>query len=125
MDLMFLFWSISVGIICGAGLAEVAVICSILVSVLIVVLDKLPVARVPLILTINAVSEEGAKQGIIEVIETQCRYYKIKSQTIAGESLNLVFEVRTDQELTLTELLSHEKAVRSVSLLSHDGEVTY
>ena len=26
MDLMFLFWSISVGIICGAGLAQVAVI---------------------------------------------------------------------------------------------------
>ena len=32
MDLMFLFWSISVGIICGAGLAQVAVILSVVVT---------------------------------------------------------------------------------------------
>ena len=35
MDLVFLFWSISVGIICGAGLAVVAVVASIIITVII------------------------------------------------------------------------------------------
>ena len=39
MDLMFLFWSISVGIICGAGLAQIAVILSIVVTVGVFILD--------------------------------------------------------------------------------------
>ena len=44
MDLMFLFWSISVGIICGAGLAQVAVILSVIITVGVLILDHLPVA---------------------------------------------------------------------------------
>ncbi len=42
MDLVFLFWSISIGIICGAGLYEVALVTSVAVPVCILVLDVLP-----------------------------------------------------------------------------------
>ena len=42
MDLMFLFWSISVGIICGAGLAQVAVILSVVLTLGILILDQMP-----------------------------------------------------------------------------------
>ena len=44
MDLVFLFWSISVGIICGARLYVIAVILSVFVTIVIFVLDKMPVA---------------------------------------------------------------------------------
>lgn len=47
MDLMFLFWSISVGIICGAGLAQVAVILSVVMTLGILILDRLPVRARP------------------------------------------------------------------------------
>ena len=36
MDLAFLFWSISAGIICGAGFAGIAVVASLFVTVLII-----------------------------------------------------------------------------------------
>lgn len=49
MDLVFLFWSISVGIICGAGLAEVAVILSLLITIGILLLDKMPVVSTPML----------------------------------------------------------------------------
>ncbi|MEF2837258.1 MAG: DUF4956 domain-containing protein, partial [Oscillospiraceae bacterium] len=54
LDLMFLFWSISIGIICGAGLAQVAVILSVVLTLGIFILDRLPVARAPMILVVNA-----------------------------------------------------------------------
>lgn len=54
MDLVFLFWSISVGIICGAGLAEVAVILSLKVTLGILLLDKMPAVSTPMLLVINA-----------------------------------------------------------------------
>ncbi len=56
MDLMFLFWSISVGIICGAGLAQVAVILSVVMTLGILILDRLPVARAPMIFVVNAIT---------------------------------------------------------------------
>ena len=42
MDLVFMFWSISIGIICGAGLYEVALVTSVAVTVFILVLDMIP-----------------------------------------------------------------------------------
>ena len=54
LDLMFLFWSISVGIICGAGMAQIAVILSVGLTVAILLLEKLPVAKAPMILVVNA-----------------------------------------------------------------------
>ena len=50
MDLAFLFWAISTGIICGAGLAEIASILAIVVTIMIFALDRIPVGKDPLIL---------------------------------------------------------------------------
>ena len=47
MDLVFLFWSISIGIICGAGLYEVALLTCLVVTILILVLENLPASRAP------------------------------------------------------------------------------
>ena len=54
MDLMFLFWAIAVGIICGVGMAEIAIILSIIMTVGIIVLNGLPVAKAPLLFVVNA-----------------------------------------------------------------------
>ena len=54
MDLMFLFWSISVGIICGAGIAQIAVILSVVLTCGILILDHFPAAKAPMILVVNA-----------------------------------------------------------------------
>ena len=49
MDLVFLFWSIGTGIICGAGLAEIAVILALLLTAGVLLLDRLPVVSVPVL----------------------------------------------------------------------------
>ena len=33
MDLLYLFWSVSVGIVCGAGLFEIAIISSVVITI--------------------------------------------------------------------------------------------
>ncbi|MDE7286704.1 MAG: DUF4956 domain-containing protein, partial [Lachnospiraceae bacterium] len=42
MDLVFLFWAISIGIICGAGFAVIAVIASAVLTVGLLLADHLP-----------------------------------------------------------------------------------
>ena len=64
MDLVFLFWSISIGIICGAGLYEVALVTSVAVTVCILVLDLLPVAKAPMMLVVNS-SVMDAEEAVL------------------------------------------------------------
>ena len=61
MDLVFLFWSISVGIICGAGFTLIAVIASIGLTAVIVIFVSAPDAKGNLILIVNSKSYENER----------------------------------------------------------------
>ena len=100
MDLVFLFWSISVGIICGAGLAEVAVILSLLITIGILLLDKMPVVSTPMLMVINADSSEAEEQ-ILTAVKKYSKYSKVKSRNMSGERLSMIIELRTKQESEL------------------------
>ena len=124
MDLMFLFWSISVGIICGAGLAQVAVILSVVITLGILVLDHMPVAKAPMILVVNA-SDLDAEDAVAETVKKYTKLYHVKSRNMTATTLDLVIELRTAEGSKLVREIMSLKGVCSASLLSHDGEVTF
>lgn len=124
MDLVFLFWSISVGIICGAGLYEVALLTSLVVTVLILVLENLPASRAPMMLVVNLNSPDGEKE-LLEQVKAYSRICRIKSRNISNGKEDLVIEVRTRKEAEMARELSGLSGVEAVALISHDGEVTF
>ncbi len=124
MDLVFLFWSISVGIICGAGFAIIAVIASLVLTVGILLADWLPIAKAPQILLVNSDTYENEEE-IIEIIKKHCSLHKVKARNLTKDHLDMAIEVRVKGEGPLvTELMSLQNIV-SASLISHDGEVTF
>lgn len=125
MDLVFLFWSISIGIACGSGMLEIAVIGSILLTVLILFLDRLPLAKAAMILVISAQAGKEHTDRITELVKKHSRHYKVKSRNITGEQLDMVMELWGADEEELTEELAALPGIHSVSLMSHDGEVTF
>ena len=94
MDLMSLFWSISVGIICGAGLAQVAIILSIVLTLGVLILDRMPVAKAPMILVVNA-SDLRAENRVTETVVVYDKHYNVKSRNMTASSLDLIIELRT------------------------------
>ena len=79
MDLVFLFWSIGTGIICGAGLSEIAVILALLLTIGVLVLDRVPVVSVPMLLVVNA-DDCGMEEKIVETAKHYCKACKVKSR---------------------------------------------
>ena len=125
IDLMFLFWSISVGIICGAGLAQIAVILSLVLTVILLILENLPVARAPMILVVNSADPE-AEEDVMEVVnEFSSRRPVIKSRNMTAQSLDLTIELRTAEGSELVKKVMEVDGILYASLLSHDGEVTF
>ena len=124
MDLVFLFWSISIGIICGAGLYEIAVLTSLLVTVGVICLDLVPTSKAPMMLVVNA-TELNAEEAVVEAVKAAGKVCKVKSRNYTEGHLDLIIEVRVTEEAKLVKAVSEIAAVRSVSLISHDGEVTF
>lgn len=123
MDLVFLFWSISVGIICGAGLSEIALILSLVTTAVILVLDRIPVIKAPMILIVNA--DASADATILTEVKKYAGTFTEKSRVLTDGNLELVYELRTKDVPALSKALSALKGVTSVSVLSHDGEVSF
>ena len=124
MDLAFLFWSISIGIICGAGLYEIALVTSVGVTVFILVLDMLPVGKAPMMLVVNS-SEMNGEKAVLDVVGKYARYYKVNSRNLSKGRLDLVIELKVKEESALVSEVAALDGMLSASMISHDGEVTF
>lgn len=124
MDLMFLFWAIAVGIICGVGLAEIAILLSLMLTVGVIVLNYFPVAKAPLMLIVNA-SDIGAEESIIETVRAYAKHPVVKSRNLTKNSLDLTIELRCAEGSKLVRSVMELDFVEYASLISHDGEVTF
>lgn len=124
MDLVFLFWSISIGIICGAGLYEVALVTSVAVTVFILVLDMIPVSRAPMMLVVNS-SKMDDEQTILDVVGKYAKSYKVKSRNLSKGRLDMVVELRVKDESGLVSEVAALDGMIGASLIAHDGEVTF
>lgn len=122
MDLIFFFWSISAGIICGAGFAMIAIIASLAMTLVIVIIALFHVERGALVLIVNT---NGYVEDAIEtVLKQHCSSWKVRSRSITGESVNMAIEVRTSRPVDLLKNAMQTPNVVSASLLEHDGEIS-
>ena len=124
MDLVFLFWSIAEGIMCGAGMALLAALLALLITVGVFVLDKLPMVRALKIMTISA-SDYECEEKIMQILKSYCKICNVKSRALSCGGLNLVVEFSGEEEAACTRELMQVAGVHSVTALTHDGEVTF
>lgn len=123
-DLVFLFWSISTGIICGAGLFEVAIITALLVTVVLLVLELIPTRSESMLLIVNA-DDCDVEEALMKVVSGYAKKPRVKSRNINAHGCDMIVELCVKDGGSLVKEVSGIKGVRNVSLLSHDGEVTY
>ena len=123
LDLVFLFWSISVGIICGAGFAMIAVAASIAMTVIVSFFSFSSEAKGALLLVVNADSYKAEKE-IMKVTEQFCQYARTRARNVTKTSLNLAVEVKVKDAGELIDALMGLEDVTSASLVEHDGNIT-
>lgn len=121
LDLLFLFWSIGTGIICGAGLYEIAIILAVFVTVGILFLNIIPMKINSYLLVVN-----GSKDmDVDKLMEIASKYgkCKVRSKNLGLENIDMIIEMRINEEKDLIKQLSEITGVKNLSLLSHEGEV--
>ena len=123
LDLVFLYWSISMGIICGAGLSVIAVILSLIISVVVIVMQKYPTKKLSMILVVNS-SDINSDTRILANVKKYSKYFKVKSRNLTPTSLDMVIEIRTDEDSKLVHDVLRIEGVTAASVLTHDGEIT-
>ena len=122
MDLTFLFWSISAGIVIGAGLYELAVIASLAISVYIFVLDLIPTAKAPCLLVVSAANSDN-EAAIMQAVKKHAPKAALKSRNVTLSGMELILELSAKNPSAITDEVAAVEGVTSVNILSHSGEL--
>lgn len=122
IDIVFLFWAISAGIVLGAGLIPLAVFGSVFIGVILLVLVNQKSRENPYILVLNCENDQAERQAVEQAV-SQVRRYSVKSKTVSQGNVELTMEVRLQAESTaLVNALCQLPGVRSAVLVSYNGE---
>lgn len=123
MDLVFLFWSITVGIICGAGHAIIAIIASAIITVVVFSFANSNGGKPHMVLLVNSDTYE-AENDIMKIIQKYCQSYRVKARNLTKNHLDMAIEVKASEQGELLKALLEMEHVYSASLVDHDGDVT-
>lgn len=116
LDLLFLFWSIGTGIICGAGLYQLVIVVAFVTTISIFVLEYLPVKKDTYLLVINT-SKECNEEEVEQVIIKGCTSYKLRSKNINSKGIDMIYEVKTKDKREIVDKLDQVMGVMEISII--------
>jgi len=89
LDIVYLFWAISAGIVIGAGLIPLAIIGSVLIGVMLLVFVNRKSSDTPYIIVLN-LDEDEAENDTLDLIRKKTRKCLIKSKTVSKNGIELL-----------------------------------
>ena len=122
VDLLYLFWSVSAGIIVGVGLYILAIVLCIMMTMLMLILDMVPNAKAPDLLVLRGSDEKMNYETIYDIMKANCKFYKEKSRCIKEDSVELIIELRSKDREVLLKALRDTGRFTQINCISHDGE---
>lgn len=123
-DLLFLFWTISIGIILGARNYSLAFAVCITVTVMLLLLELLPEKKSSVLLIIN-MDQEGKERDILPIVSKYAKHSKVKTRSRTIDGMDMIIECRTKKESELLEEIAAAEHILNASMIAHDGEAVY
>lgn len=122
VEIVFLFWSLAVGIVIGAGMIPLAVIGSVIIGVILLLFANRKIRNAPYILVMSC-QNEAAEEGALEVVGKNTEHYVVKSKTVSAVGVELTVELRTkDASTAFVNRVTDLPGVGSATLVSYNGE---
>ena len=115
LDIIFMFWAITVGIANGIGMIKVSIICTLLISLVCFILYKIPKAVEPHVLVIKF--NKANMDNIIKAVNNNSLNNKLISHTSNLDAGEVVYKLRPKNNDTLLKEMKSIEGINEASLL--------
>ncbi|HAT4307610.1 TPA: DUF4956 domain-containing protein [Clostridium perfringens] len=123
MDIAFLFWSISEGIVLGAGLIPLAILGAVFIGIVMVLFANKKTTDNPYILVVNC-KNDISENSVLNILSKNVNKYCVKSKTISPSSgIEMTIEVKLKNITTsFVNEVSKIEGVSNAVLVSYNGD---
>lgn len=122
LDLLYLFWAVSAGIICGVNLKVLALLISALMTAVVLLLQLAPVMQAPHVLVLRGDAKEVEWDAVKKCVSKEAKTAKQKTESFRSGQMEIIYEVRLKANSELMSELQKIDNLQGINLLSHDGE---
>ena len=121
MEIVFLFWSIAVGIVIGAGMIPLAVLGSVIIGIILLIFANRKNVENAYILVLNCENEE-AENTAAELLKNTVKKYRIRSKTVNADGIELTTELKIkDDKMAFVNQMNKITGVKNATLVSYNG----
>lgn len=122
LDLVYVFWSLTTGIIVGVGLILLAVIGSLAIGLILFIFVNRKGTDIPYVVIVNCESDNAESESL-KLIGNKTKKHIIKSKSVSRNGIELTVEVRLAEASTdfINELLGVSGVTNAV-LVSYNGD---
>ncbi len=122
MEIVFLFWSIAVGIVIGAGMIPLALVGSVIIGVILLIFANRKQTGTPYILVVNC-DNDAAEKAATDMARSSVSKYLTKAKTVNSSGIELTAQVRLKDDTTsFINNISGLEGVKNATLVSYSGE---
>ena len=122
LDLLYLFWAISAGIICGVSLYALAAALCIIMTVLIFVLNRLPNSKAPT-LAIIRMDKECQIDNVTSILKKNSKGMQENSAMAKNGEREIIYELISPDADKIVDQMDKIEGIVSVQILRHAGEM--
>jgi uncharacterized membrane protein YhiD involved in acid resistance len=122
LDIAFLFWAISAGIVTGAGLIPLAIIGSLFIGLILLIFVNKKSTDTPYLIVVNCENDKS-EADVMSLVKSKTKKSLVKSKTVSRNGIELTVEVRLlDMNASLVNELLSVSGVENAVLVSYNGE---
>jgi hypothetical protein len=119
LDIVYLFWAISIGIANGVAYFKVSITATILLALIMIIMKRIPLTSSPYLLVIK--SKKDKDDDIVNILSENAKRWKIKSKSVKNGNYEVIYEVRGIDQNKLMESLDLNSNVMDSTLISYSN----
>lgn len=121
VDLIFLLWSIHIGITCGCQLYEIAIVTALAATIILVVLSRANRRMKSHILVIHCSSSNNESE-IFALLQESAKKYRTKSRNYTEKGMDYIFEIVPKDITSLIHDMEKCTNIERFSLMEYDAD---
>ena len=120
VDMLYLLWSVYIGIICGCQLFEVGILTSIVVTLLLVTLEHIKFGKKPFVLILH--SDEDIETELKDLFHQMKISHRFKSRNYTNKGYDYAIELTVKDIDEFKKALANNRKISKYSIIEYDAD---
>ena len=120
VDMLYILWAVHIGITCGCQLYELAILTAVVVTIVLLVLNKVHLGKAPFVVVFQC--DADRERDVLDLVRAHATRTRIKSRNFTAKGMNITAELTVKDAAALSEALAASNLVSRFSMIEYDND---